>query len=156
MLSVEIPGMSPLELRFLVMDYNGTLAIDGELIDGVAPRLRELSTSLEIHVITADTFGLARQALAALPVKLHIISSDKQSQQKVDYIRALGAEYTVAIGNGKNDRLMLRDAQLGIVTIQREGAFATSIQWADIVVNNINDALDLLLKPLRLKATLRD
>jgi soluble P-type ATPase len=156
MLSVEIPGMNPLELRFLVMDYNGALAIDGELIDGVAPRLRELSTSLEIHVITADTFGLARQALAALPVKLHIISSDKQSQQKVDYIRALGAEYTVAIGNGKNDRLMLRDAQLGIVTIQREGAFATSIQWADIVVNDINDALDLLLKPLRLKATLRD
>ncbi len=156
MLQIDIPGMNPLELRFLVMDYNGTLAIDGVLIEGVAPRLQALGKSLEIHVITADTFGLAKQALTNLPVNLQIISSGNQSQQKVDYIHTLGAEHTVAIGNGKNDRHMLKDARIGIATIQREGAFATSLQWADIIVNDINDALDLFLNPLRLKATLRD
>ncbi len=156
MLEIDIPGYKSFQLNYLVMDYNGTLAIDGKLIAGVAERLMELSSHLEIHVITADTFGLAQSFLKDLPVTLKILSKNKQGQQKRDYIQHLGPAATVAIGNGRNDRLMLKEAMLGIATIQAEGAAQETLQSADIVVNSINDALDLLLHKLRLKATLRD
>lgn len=156
MIRIEIPGYDTLEFQYLVMDYNGTLAIDGHLIPGVAERLRKLAEQLEIHIITADTFGLAGENLKNLPVKLKIISASEQGQQKLLYVQKLGDEQTIAIGNGRNDRLMLAQARLGMATIQKEGAANESVQAANVVVNNINDALDLLLHPLRLKATLRD
>ncbi len=156
MIRIEIPGYDTLEFAYLVMDYNGTLAIDGHLISGVAERLKQLAKQLEIHVITADTFGLAADNLRDLPVKLKIISASEQGRQKSQYIQKLGEEQTVAIGNGRNDRFMLMEARLGIATLQKEGASTEATQAANVVVNSILDALDLLLNPLRLKATLRD
>jgi len=156
MIELEIPGYGQLALKYLVMDYNGTLAVDGKLIEGVENRLVELAEYLEIHVITADTFGLVKNYLENFPLTLKIISSAEQGKQKWQYVRQLGAEQTVAIGNGRNDRLMLKEAKLGIATIQGEGASLESVQSADIVVNHINDALDLLRNNLRLTATLRD
>ncbi|NOX90186.1 MAG: HAD hydrolase family protein [Calditrichaeota bacterium] len=156
MVQIEIPGYKELQLKYLVMDYNGTLAIDGRLIDGVEQRLFELSQLLEIHVITADTFGLVQSYLQDFPLTIKIITSSGQARQKWEYIRNLGAAQTVAIGNGRNDRLMLKEAKLGIAAIQNEGAAPETILSADIVVNHINDALDLLKNTLRLKATLRD
>ena len=156
MIELEIPGYGQLALKYLVMDYNGTLAVDGKLIEGVENRLVELAEYLEIHVITADTFGLVKNYLENFPLTLKIISSTEQGKQKWQYVRQLGAEQTVAIGNGRNDRLMLKEAKLGIATIQGEGASLESVQSADIVVNHINDALDLLRNNLRLTATLRD
>ncbi len=156
MIRIEIPGYGTLEFQYLVMDYNGTLAIDGHLIAGVAERLKQLANQLEIHVITADTFGLAAVNLNDLPVQLKIISAAQQGRQKSQYIQKLGDEQTIAIGNGRNDRFMLTEARLGIATIQTEGAATETVQAANVVVNHITDALDLLLHPLRLKATLRD
>ena len=156
MIRIEIPGYDTLEFAYLVMDYNGTLAIDGHLISGVAERLKQLAKQLEIHVITANTFGLAADNLRDLPVKLKIISASEQGRQKSQYIQKLGEEQTVAIGNGRNDRFMLMEARLGIATLQKEGTSTEATQAANIVVNSILDALDLLLNPLRLKATLRD
>lgn len=156
MIEIEIPGYHKLQLKYLVMDYNGTLAIDGKLIDGVENRLFELADFLEIHVITADTFGLVKTYLENFPVTLKIIDSKEQGKQKWQYIRQLGAGQVVAIGNGRNDRLMLKEAKLGIATLQAEGAAMETVQSADIVVHHINDALDLLKEKLRLTATLRD
>jgi soluble P-type ATPase len=50
---------------------------------------------------------------------------------------------------------MLKEAILGIAVIQEEGAAVESLVAADIVTRSILDALDLLLRPLRLTATLR-
>ncbi|MCD6374204.1 MAG: HAD hydrolase family protein [Caldisericaceae bacterium] len=156
MIEIEIPGFKKLQLKYLVMDYNGTLAIDGKLIEGVENRLYALADHLEIHVITADTFGLVKTYLENFPIQLKIITSTEQGKQKWQYVRQLGSGQVVAIGNGRNDRLMLKEAKLGIATIQAEGAAMETIQSADIVVNHINDALDLLREKLRLTATLRD
>ena len=155
MLEVNIPGRSALRLRFLVTDYNGTLACDGTLIPEVIPLIRALSNNLEVHVVTADTFGDAAKNLQTLPVKLTILPLDRQDQGKADYLRQLGAQSTVCLGNGRNDVLMLRDAALGICVIEAEGACVQTLQAADIVCRSAEDALNLLLNPKRLIATLR-
>ena len=59
--------------RRLVLDFTGTLSVDGSLLPGVGPRLAKLARELEITVLTADTFGTARKAVADLPVEVTII-----------------------------------------------------------------------------------
>jgi len=155
MISIEVPGFRKLNLSHLVSDYNGTLALDGKLLRGVAEALVSLAPSICIHVITADTFGLAKAQLAELPINLTITPVESQAEAKLRFVSELGANSVVAIGNGRNDRKMLSAAALGIALIQREGAAAEALASADIVSNNILDALELLRNPKRLVATLR-
>jgi soluble P-type ATPase len=139
----------------LVLDYNGTLATDGALLPGVAARLTALAGHLQVHVITADTFGMARAALQGLPCGLLILPPGGQDAAKRAYVEQLGAASVAAVGNGRNDRLMLQAAGLGIVVLGDEGAAAETVASADVVTRDILSALDLLLNPLRLAATLR-
>src|SRR6056297_1776604 len=152
---IQIPGYGELTLQSLVMDYNGTLAIDGKPVDGVRDALIKLSEDLDLHVLTADTFGIAREGLEGIPCKLTILSKDDQQGGKLRFVQDLGAAWVAAIGNGRNDQLMLRDAALGIAVILEEGASVQALQAADVVCPSIVSALELLLHPLRLTATLR-
>lgn len=155
MIEIKIPGFRELRLRHLVLDYNGTLAQDGQLLPGVGDILRELAPDLQIHVITADTFGLAASQLAGLPVKLTITPVESQADAKLAFVTGLGLDGVVAIGNGRNDRKMLQAAPLGIALIQKEGGSTETLAAADVASANILDALDLLRNPKRLIATLR-
>ena len=155
MLEVTIPGYKTLLLSFLVLDYNGTIACDGRLIAGVKERLETLSENVSIHILTADTFGSVQEEMTGIPCEVVVIAKENQTQAKVDYVRQLGCQKTAAVGNGRNDALMVKEAVLGIVVIQEEGAAGETLLSADIATRSILDALDLLLHPLRLTATLR-
>jgi len=154
-MDLSIPGFGRLRLRHLVLDYNGTLALDGRPLPGARPRLERLARSLRIHVITADTFGKARSGLRGVTCKLEILTGGGEDRAKAAYVRRLGANRVACIGNGRNDRLMLRVARVGIVVVQSEGASVEAAAAADLLVPSVTDALDLLLKPRRLTATLR-
>lgn len=156
MLKIDIPGFKSFDAEHLVLDFNGTAGTDGKLIEGVAERLRQLSRDVIIHVVTADTFGMALQELRDLPVIVSVISSEHQDVQKLRYIQELGPEKTIAAGNGRNDMLMLKEAALGIGLIQTEGACSMLILNTHVVCTSIIDALDLLIYPKRLLATLRN
>ena len=155
MIKVDIPGYRILRLEHLVLDHNGTLAVDGILVPGVRECLVKLASELQVHVITADTFGKAKTQLEGVPCKLSILSADNQDVGKLNYINDLGADRCVCIGNGRNDRLMLLRAALGISVILDEGAAVQTLQSADVVCIGIVPALELLSNPLRLTATLR-
>jgi P-type E1-E2 ATPase len=155
MITVEIPGFGPLQLSHLVLDYNGTLAVAGELNEGVKPRLARLARELNIHVITGDTYGKAAAALQGLGCHLIILPPLDQVAAKAGFILHLGVETVVAIGNGRNDRLMLEQAALGIAVLSGEGTAVEAVMAADIVARDVLAALDLLQDPLRLVATLR-
>ncbi len=155
MIDISIPGFGELQLAHLVLDFNGTLAVDGRVVDGVAERLESLSRRLTLHVVTADTFGNVQTQLRAVPATVHILPAGRQDEAKRDYLRRLGAAHAAAIGNGRNDLLMLREAALGIGVILNEGAWGATLAAAQVVCTSILDALDLLANPLRLTATLR-
>lgn len=142
-------------MQHLVADFNGTLAVDGVLIAGVAAALRTLATTLEIHVVTADTFGCVKEAMAGVPCATTILPAGAQDVAKQQYVERLGAVHCVCIGNGRNDRLMLAAAGLGIAVIQREGAAVDTLLAAKVIAPDIDAALGLLLHPARLAATLR-
>lgn len=155
MLEISIPGAQTLHLIHLVVDFNGTLACDGALLPGAGEALVHLAEKLAIHVVTADTFGRAREALAGIPCELVILTEGVQDAAKLRYVKALGQARCVCIGNGRNDRLMLAQASLGIAVIQGEGAAVETLLAAKVIVPDIGAALGLLLYPQRLVATLR-
>ncbi len=155
MIDIDIPGFGRVEIRHLVSDFTGTLSEDGILCKGVRERLERLSEKLKIHILTADTFGTARAQLEGINCKIHILSGDRHDRQKQAYVEALGAEGVFAIGNGNNDRLMLKKAVVGVAVCLKEGCSVDAIKSADILVKSTVDGLDLLLNTKRLKATLR-
>ena len=155
MLEINIPGSRRLQLKHIVLDYNGTIACDGDLIAGVKENLAALAERLQVHILTADTFGKARRGLESIKCELSILAPDAQDICKLEYVKGLGAEHTICVGNGRNDQLMLKEAALGIAVILEEGAASKTLLAADIVCTHIVSALELLKNPLRLIATLR-
>ena len=155
MLEVDIPGFGPIKLEYLVSDFTGTLSVGGKLLPGVKEALNQIIGFLEIHILTADTFGAAREELKGVNCTVHILTGASHDVQKEQYVTDLGTEKVVALGNGKNDRRMLKATRVGIAVSEGEGCSVDAIMSADIQVNRATDALDLLLSPKRLKATLR-
>lgn len=154
-MELNIPGFGRIILKHLVADFTGTLSTDGELLPGVEDLLDALGISMKVHVLTADTFKMATTELAGVNCTLTILSGADIAEQKMSYIETLGAENVVAIGNGNNDRLMLKAARIGIAVIEKEGCAVSAIVSADIAVRSIHEALRLLVNPNRCLATLR-
>lgn len=151
-ITLNFPDEPSLLLTHLVLDYTGTLSLDGKLLPGVAGSIRALSKHLKISVLTADTFGTAMLSLKKLPVDVRRIKTGRDKQR---FMQGIERKHTVAIGNGRNDLPMLKRAALGIAVAGPEGCAARLVGEADILVFDIRHALDLLRHPLRIKATLR-
>lgn len=155
MLKVSIPGRPELKLAHIVLDFNGTMALDGVLLPGVTEKLNQLAQIMEVHVLTADTFGTVREACKGIQCTIHVLMEEPGNREKLKFISRLGAENCVTVGNGVNDALMLEGSALGIVVLGSEGTSAKALLAADVAVPGILEALDLLLHPRRLVATLR-
>ncbi len=155
MFEIDIPGFGFVRLEHLVSDFTGTLSVDGKLLSGVKERLNKISEFLKVHILTADTFGKAKVELKGINCEIHILKGKDHDIQKEEYVKKLGAGSVVAFGNGNNDRKMLNAAKIGIAVCLNEGCSKDAIASADVFVISIIDALDLLLHPKRLKATLR-
>jgi P-type E1-E2 ATPase len=155
MLTIDVPGIGVLGLEYLVLDVNGTIALDGVLLPGVAAAVREVARELGVIAVTADTHGTAAVLAEELGAEFRVIERGREAEAKQELVAQLGASSVVAIGNGANDALMLRDAAVGIAVVAGEGAAALAVSAADVVTSDIGVALGLLLNPARLVATLR-
>lgn len=155
-LTVAIPGGESLHLTHLLLDLNGTLALDGRPLPGVVPALKEVSRILKVRILTADTFGTARRVAEAaeLPVE-PLPKGQPGGPAKEAVVRALGAAHTAAMGNGVNDGPMLAAAALGIAVLGPEGLARQAWEAARLVVPDPLSGLELFLYPDRLVATLR-
>ena len=155
MIQLEIPGRGELRIEHLVTDVNGTLALDGILPEGLVKRIEGVRQKLQVHLLTADTHG--RQAVIDQQLSLSAvrIQGGNEAVQKAEYVKKLGANSVIAMGQGANDALMLKAAALGICVMSQEGVAVETLTGADLLVPDIFAALDLLDKPLRLIASLR-
>ena len=152
MIRIDIPGRGFLELTDAVFDVNGTIAVDGALIAGVAERLQMLGEHLTIHILTAGTHGNIAELERTLRIPLRII---RTGEDKAQYVQQLGPEHVIAFGNGANDAAMLRMAAIAIAVIAHEGVSLLALQTADVLAQGPLDAIDLALHPKRLIASLR-
>jgi soluble P-type ATPase len=153
---MDIPGWGNIEIVNIVIDLNGTVATDGRIPPDVKEKIKSLSKIAKIYILTADTQGTADQEIPGMNVELIKIPGESSKMGKFEFLKSLDLELTVAIGNGNNDQVIMKEAALGIAVIGDEGVAVSAIKSADIVVKNIHDALELFLKPKRLIATLKE
>jgi len=156
MITVDIPGWGNMDIENILLDLNGTLATDGKIPTEVRKKIHSLADKVNIYILTADTQETADEAMRDLKAKLIKLPGEDSKNRKFEFIIDLEVEKTVAIGNGNNDQLILKEAGLGIVVLGDEGMSVSAMKNADIVVKSIFDALDLFLKPKRLLATLSE
>ena len=154
-MKVTIPNYKSLEIKHVVLDYNGTLAKDGILKETASTLLQELSSLYKVHVITADTFGSVHKQVEAFDLEVKVLSSDNHTQEKAQYIEHLGRVHCAAVGNGNNDVAMIEKAAVGIALLGDEGCAQATLMKSDLLCKTIEDALGLFIKPKRLIATLR-
>ncbi len=155
MLNIEMPGRESLALKNIVLDFNGTIALDGIILPGVRERLNALAEGLDIYILTADTYGTVNKACTGINCKVVIVQGYPVAVEKLKFIVELGRQATATVGNGTNDCLMLKESALGVCVTGPEGTSAEALSAADIVVRDINHVLELFLNPKRLVATLR-
>jgi len=156
MIQIDIPGWGNMEIENIVLDLNGTIATDGKIPITIKEKIKSLSEEVSVYVLTADTQGTANEEIWDLNVQLVKTSEEDSKIRKFEFLSTLTPEKTVAIGNGNNDQLILKEAALGIAVLGDEGMSVSALKDADIVVKDISNALDLFLKPKRLIATLRE
>jgi len=143
------------QIKHLVLDYNGTIAKDGVLKEELKNLLPRLAKEYTLHVITADTFGSVEKELKDFNLTIKVLCSSNHTVEKEAYIIHLGENSCAAIGNGNNDTKMLAKAAIGIALLGDEGCAKESLFASDLLCKSIREALELLLYPKRLLATLR-
>lgn len=154
-MKIIIPEYKNLDVDKLFLDFNGTIAVDGVIPPSVRERLVLLANEFQIYILTADTHGNAKEQCEGLPVALQTFPTGEARFYKRELIKSMGAKKCVAIGNGRNDEGMLKEAALSIAVMDREGMYGKLFREADICVRSMQDALDLLLYPSRIVAGLR-
>jgi P-type E1-E2 ATPase len=154
-LELKIPGRGTVKLTKIVFDLNGTLTVDGKLHEKTLSLLKKVADILEVFILTADTLGSARQIGLESNIHLRVVSGENTSAAKVNFLELSGPAETMAVGNGANDVGMLKKAEIGIAVLGPEGCALEALRAAELVVNDIDDALLMVLKPQRLLASLR-
>lgn len=154
MIRIDIPGRDTLEINAVALDYNGTVARDGELLPQAVQRIRLLTKLVPVYVLTADTYGTVAAQCEGLGVEVRTFPNAGAARHKEEIVKGLG-EGVFVMGNGFNDIAMFDVAHMAVAVVEKEGMCAALLSHADVLVTAPEDGLDLLLKPNRLRATLR-
>jgi soluble P-type ATPase len=154
MITIQRPGQSNLEVEFILIDFDGTLASDRRVHPKAKDKINLLSKRTKIYILAAEEKERVEDALRKVKAEIIYLTQGESSQKKLDLLHQLGPAKTVAVGNGVDDVSVLEEAGLGVCVLGKEGAFSEAVKRTDVVFLNILDALDFLLKPLRQKATL--
>ncbi len=158
MIKYEIPGREDIIIENLVLDYNGTIAYDGKLIDGVQELLKKIKEieKLNIYILTADTYGTVNEECKDINADIIRFPKENAGEEKRKIVEKLGGENTLVVGNGFNDIPMFKEASFSIGIIGGEGMSGKLLNHSDIVVNSILDGLNIILDKNKIKATLRN
>ena len=146
-------GAQKYKLDTLFLDLNGTVALNGVMVDGVAQRIAKLKDlGYKVVLLSGDLNGNATQIAEKLAIDFVKATS---TEEKAEVVARYDKKRVAAIGNARIDIGMFENAEFSIVTLQSEGIQAKILNYADVVVNSINDALDLLIDRSIFEATMR-
>ncbi len=154
MIIIQRPGLEPIEIENIIIDFEGTLAQDRRVNPKAKDKINLLSKRTKIYITTTQDKDIMEKVLKKIKAEIIFLKEGESTEGKLNLLRVLRAEKTLFIGNGYDDREVMKDVAFGIAVIGKEGTSVETIKIADILFFNIIDALDFLLKPLRQKATL--
>jgi soluble P-type ATPase len=154
-MKIDIPNVGVYNIENIVFDFNGTLATDGKVPPRVYRQILGLAQDLNIFIVTADTFGTVEEIFNGTDVNVEIVSKKNGTLDKKSFIEVLNPAETIALGNGCNDVLMLKESAISIAVLGQEGLSVKALGNSDIIIKDINDFFEMMKEPKKLVATLR-
>ena len=157
MKEINIPNLGKINIENVIFDINGTLQFEGKISEDLIPKFVKLKEIYNVYLVSSDTRGNLKEIAKKLDVDYVKIDPKgiTDAEAKNNELKRLGKDITVAIGNGNNDELMLKNAILGLVIIGSEGASVKSIINSDVAFQDPISAIDFLLDETTMIATLR-
>src|SRR4030042_5105200 len=146
MISIQRPGMENLDIHFVLLDFEGALAMDGRVHPKAKDKVNLLSKRATIYIMTKSNREKVEETLRKMKVEILYVTEGDSSQQKLSVLQRLGPHQTAVIGNGLDDARIMEQAGLGMWVIGKEGASPEAMAKGGVVVTNVLDALDFLLK----------
>ncbi len=139
----NVTGVGEIEIKTIVLDLNGTLAVRGEIPTGVKERLNKLrELGFEIVLFTGNQRGNAQEICDGLGITFQVA---KSAAEKESLFLKLDPETTAAIGNARIDNGKFKHAKVSVATLQGEGIHTGILGLVDVIVPSINDALDFFI-----------
>ncbi len=154
MIRIERPGQSPLEIEFILLNFEGTLTTDRQVHPKAKDKINLLSKRTTVYVFAMQPKEVVDERLRKVKAEVIYLTQGDASRTKLDWVRQLGPSRCAAIGNATSDVALMQEAGIGMYVIGREGSSGQALNHADVIFSDILDALDFLLKPLRQKSTL--
>jgi P-type E1-E2 ATPase len=149
----NLPHGENIEIKTLVLDLNGTLTVHGKVPEGVHEQIDQLrNLGFRIVLLSGDVRGTAKDIAEKIRIELIIA---KSADEKEEAILKLEPQTCASIGNARIDIGTFKHARVSILTLQAEGIHAETIQYADIIVPSIQDALSLFIDKKSFEATMR-
>lgn len=108
----------------------------------------------QLYILTADTYGTVKEQCCGLGIEVMTFPREGAAECKEEIVKGLSGG-VVCLGNGLNDIQMFDAADLSIAVLEKEGLCGRLLNHADVIAPSFTAGLALLLKPNRLRATLR-
>jgi P-type E1-E2 ATPase len=146
-------GIEDETIETIILDLNGTLSVHGKIPGGVKERIAKLrDMDIKVILFTGDQRGTAADLCAEYGIEFIRTSSTEEKEQA---ILKFNSETTAAIGNARIDIGTFKHAKVSIATLQAEGIHTGILEYVDVIVPSINDALDFFIDPNIYGATMR-
>ena len=157
MRKIIIPYHGEITIKNVIFDINGTIQFKGQISEELVQKFEELKKFYNILLVSSDTRGNLKNIAKKLGVNFKKVNTQgiNDAEAKNNELKKLGKEVTVAVGNGNNDALMLKNAILGIAILGSEGASTRSILNSDVVFTDVINAIEFLLDEKTMISTLR-
>jgi soluble P-type ATPase len=148
-----IPGAEDIEITAIVIDFNGTLAVRGEVVQGAAEKINQMKQlGFRIILVTSDQRGNAKAAAAKLGIEF-VEAKDAGAKEK--FMLTLDSGKVAAIGNARIDTGLYKKAKIRVATLQAEGIHTGILPFVDMIVPSVIDALDLFMDADTFVATMK-
>jgi soluble P-type ATPase len=100
MITMERPGQEPLGIEYILIDFEGTLAVDRRVDPKAKDKMNLLSRRTKLYVLAQGQDQVAEEVLKKVKAEIVHLKEGESSQGKLNLLNELGAQRTVAIGNG--------------------------------------------------------
>ena len=149
----QVPEVGEIEINTIVFDLNGTLQVNKQIPEGVRERLAKLNElGFKLVFFSGDARGNAVDIAADLGMEF--VKTVNGAEKEAAFLK-YDSETTAAVGNARIDIGKFKHAKLSIATLQAEGIHTGILQYVDVVVPSIIDALNFFLDEGTFKGTMR-
>jgi len=124
-----------------------TLTAGGKLFPGVLEVISELKKrNMDIYVASGDRKGALEKLAIAINIPTSNVFATVDTKGKALVIRKLKKKYdkVMMVGDGLNDILALKEADLGVLTLQQtEKVQDRLLEVADVIIYDIKEILEV-------------